>query len=81
MAKKTTEDKAIEDAQDALGALKKALRTIQTINTDAGRHSAANSAMGFLGDVITLHSRMTVDLNVFYPELSGEIVTRGGGAR
>ena len=59
MAKKTTEDKAIKDVQDAMGVIKKALRTIQTINTDAGRHPAANSAMGFLGDVITLHSRMT----------------------
>lgn len=79
--KPLTEDDAIKNAQDAFGALKSALSTIQSINTDAGRFEAANAAMGLRGEVITLHTKATEALYKYYPEQAGAIVTRGGGGR
>lgn len=77
----TDERKFIEDAQDAIGALKKALRGIEKCNEAEGRLNAANAAMGFRGDAIRLHSNMTRALSEFYPEFASEIQVRGGGGR
>jgi len=75
----TEERQLIEAAQDAIASLKRALRGIEKINTEAGRLDAANAAMGGRGKVIVLHSELTKDMHQFFPEFAAEIQTRGGG--
>ena len=77
----TTERKLIEGIQDALGEMKKGLRELQKLNTEAGRHNGANIAMGLRGELMVWHSKATVELTANYPEFSDEIQTRGGGGR
>lgn len=73
-----TERTDIEMVQDGIAMVKKGLRSIQKLNTEAGRDAAANAAMKHRGQAICLHAEMTESLIEFYPEFSSEIQTRGG---
>lgn len=89
----TNERKAIEAAQDALKASKKAMREfrglmsdIMQLNTDEGRLEAANAAMGIRGDAQVIlgsmdlmHERATNAMRENFPEFSDEVQTRGPG--
>ena len=79
--KHSPERAAIEAGQDGIGAFKKALRELEKINTAAGRHDAANAAMGIRGEAMALHSKAMALLTEHYPEFAADISTRGGGAR
>lgn len=82
MTTKLNEERAaIEEAQDALGAFKSAMRKIEKINTKAGRHLAASAAMGLRGKAIVLHDDATQALYANYPGFAQDISTRGGGDR
>lgn len=77
-----TELEHLEAAQDALGTLKKSLRELEKINTEAGRMPAANAAHKVRGKVMVLHAEAIEDLRAHWPEqVSGAISTRGGGDR
>ena len=77
----TSEIQLIELAQDCVGDLKKALRDIQKENAAAGRHDAANAAMGLRGELIAWHARATEELRKHFPEMGADIQVRGGGGR
>lgn len=82
MTGKLSEERAaIEKAQDALGAFKSAMREIEKINAKAGRHLAANAAMGLRGKAIVLHADATEALYANYPDFAQDISERGGGDR
>lgn len=74
-----TELELIEKAQDGLAKTKKALKAIQKLNTEQGRHMAANSAMGLHGDLEAWHAKAMAELDYHFPELSSPIAVRGGG--
>lgn len=78
----TQEREAIDAAQDAIGALKRAMREIEKINTEAGRLAAANAAMGLRGELITWHAKATVAMREHFPEFADEVQAFGpGGGR
>lgn len=76
-----SEREAIEAAQDAIKALKVAMRDIQKINTESGNLEAANAAMGLRGELITWHAKATEAMYKHFPEFASEIQTRGPGGR
>jgi hypothetical protein len=72
----------VEAIQQALAVIKTNLRDIERINTEAGkddpaRLDAANSAMGFRGKVIVLHSDMTAAMRQYWPEFASEVQVLG----
>ncbi len=73
----TTEREFIDDAQKAIGDLKRALRSIQKMNAEAGRDAAANAAMKHRGQAITLHAEMTESMTAFYPQFASEVQRAG----
>ncbi len=77
----TEERQLIEQAQDAIGALKKAMRDLQKLNEKEGRLAAANAAMRLRGELIVWHADATDALHQNFPEFASEIQTRGPGGR
>lgn len=77
----TDERKAIECAQEHIGALKKAMRDVQKANEAAGNLRAANAAMGLRGDLVSWHAKATEALYELFPEFASEIQARGPGGR
>ena len=67
----------VEAIQQALAVIKANLIDIERINTEAGRLDAANSAMGFRGKVIVLHSEMTEAMHTYWPEFASEVQAFG----
>lgn len=77
-----TELDHLKAIQDELASIKKHLRAIEKINTDAGRMPAANAAHKVRGKVMVLHGEAMEDLREHWPDqVSGAISTRGGGDR
>jgi len=76
-----TEPEMINAAQDGVGTTKVALKLLQDHNANAGRHMAANAAMGLLAELTAWHAKAMKELNEHYPELAVGVATRGGGGR